>query len=117
VDAVQLPQASHARVDEAKVVRYLLSHAHPDGASKARFFEQFGFRAHAWPVLAAALKEQARQNPVTNVVATGHGTRYSVDGVLRTPDGRNPNIRTVWIVEPDMDGPRLITAYPLEKSR
>jgi hypothetical protein len=114
---VNLPRGNHARVDESKIVGYLLSHDHPDGAPKARFFEGFGFHASAWQVFASALRAHGQKNPVANVVETEYGRRYSVDGSIRTPDGRNPNIRTVWIVEPNMDGPRLITAYPLERTR
>jgi len=114
---VKLPRANQTRVDESKVVEYLLSRNHPDGGSKARFFERFGFRLSEWMVLAASLKEHGQINPVVNVVETGHGRRYSVDGPIRSPDGRDPAIRTVWIVEPGVDVPRLITAYPLEEPR
>ncbi len=93
---------------------YLLSSDHPDGGSKARFFERFGFRSSEWLVLAQALKEHGRVNAVSNVVETGYGRRYSVDGSLHSPDGRNPVIRTIWIVEQGLDEPRLITAFPLE---
>jgi len=102
------------RVDEAKVIDYLLSRDHPDGASKARFFEGFGFRLSKWAVLAEALKEHGRLNAVSKVVDTGYGRRYSVDGPIRSPDRRDPSIRTIWIVEPGLGSPRLITAYPLE---
>jgi hypothetical protein len=112
---MKLPRASKARVDESKVVGYLLSRVHPDGGSKARFFERFGFRSAEWMTLAEALKEHGQGNEVVNVVETGHGRRYSVDGSIRSPDRRNPAIRTVWIVEPGVDVPRLITAYPLEE--
>jgi hypothetical protein len=51
-------------------------------------------------------------SPVTAVVESPHGTRYTVAGPLRAPDGRMPMVRTVWIVEPGSP-PRLITAHPL----
>ena len=111
---MKLPKANQARVDESKVTDYLLSAGHPDGSSKARFFERFGFHSFEWTVLSAALVEHGQVNPVANVVETGYGRRYSVDGQIRSPDGRNPTIRTVWIIETGLDFPRLITAYPLE---
>jgi hypothetical protein len=46
-------------------------------------------------------------------IESRYGTRYSVDGWLKTPDGRNPNVRTVWILGKRAKFPRLITAYPL----
>jgi hypothetical protein len=107
-----LPDAERARVDRSKIVDYLLSLSHPDGSSKAAFFMRFGFRAEEWETLASALKEVGASNPVTARVESPQGTRYTVDGLLRTPDGRAPLVRTVWIVEPGSP-PRLITAHPL----
>lgn len=114
---MKLPNASQARVDESKVTDYLLSVSHPDGSAKARFFERFGFRASNCNEFILALLEHGRVNPVVNVVDNEFGKRYSVDGEIRSPDGRNPTIRTVWIVEAGQDIPRLITAYPLEEPK
>ena len=86
-----------------------------NGSSKARFFERFGFHTFEWMVFAVALVEHGQEYPVANVVETGYGRRYSVDGQIRSPDGRNPTIRTVWIIETGLEIPRLITAYPLEE--
>lgn len=99
------------RVDQSKIADYLLSHA--KGHGKAAFFLGFGFRPDAWDELAEALKKQARSNPVAAKIASAYGIRYSVDGVLQTPDGRSPRIRTVWILEPDTEELRLITAHPV----
>ena len=52
--------------------------------------------------------------PVGDTVDSAYGTRYAVDGPLETPDGRNPLVRTVWIVDKGSARPRLITAHPLE---
>jgi hypothetical protein len=41
-------------------------------------------------------------------------TNYTIEGVLETPDGRNPYVRTVWTVEIGSDAPRFVTAYPLQ---
>lgn len=110
---MMLPDGDRAQVDRAKIADYLLSLSHPDGRAKAIFFMRFGFTVEAWEVLADALRSVGASNPVTGIVASAHGTRYTVDGPLPAPDGRTPMIRTVWIAEPDMSGPRLITAYPL----
>lgn len=108
-----LPEVERAHVDRAKVVEYLLSRTHPDGRSKAEFFTHFGFKVEAWQVLADALKVVGISNPVAGVVQSLHGTRYTVDGPMQSPDGRTPRVRTIWIVEPGRPGPRLITAHPL----
>ena len=108
---MKLPRAARARVDGGKVVGYLLSPHHPDGRSKAAFFAAFGFSPVRWELLAAALRDQGAKGEVAAVATSEYGTRYSVDGVIETPDGRNPRVRTVRIIEGDGE-PRLITAHP-----
>jgi hypothetical protein len=110
---MKLPNADRARVDREKITEYLLCASHPDGASKARFFSSFGFDVEDWQTLAEALREHGRTHSVVRVVESTFGTRYAIDGVLETPDGRKPRLRTVWIVEEGSDAPRLITAHPV----
>jgi len=43
------------------------------------------------------------------------GTKYEIEGPLNCPDGRSPQVRTVWQVDTDELAPRLITAYPVFK--
>jgi hypothetical protein len=38
-----------------------------------------------------------------------------VDGVLPTPSGQTPTVRTIWIVDAGADTPRLVSAYPKEQ--
>jgi hypothetical protein len=109
---MQLPNADRAQVDRVKVTDYLLSATHPDGRGKAAFFEHFGFKGEDWEVLAAALREVGVSNPVSGLVKSQYGARYTVDGAMRTPSGSTPMVRTVWVVEPGRP-PRLVTAYPL----
>jgi hypothetical protein len=103
-----------ARVEEAKVCGYLLNSAHRFGASKARFFAEFGFTLDNWEVLAIALKAHGTENQVIGVTETGFGPRYEVDGPLAAPDGRQPWVRSVWQIDRGEILPRLITAYPTE---
>lgn len=111
---MKLPNAPQARVEREKITDYLLNPAHRYGASKARFFTSFGFRAEAWELLAAALREHGQQHEVRKVKETGFGPRYEVEREMAAPDGRRPCVRTVWQVDEGQIAPRLITAYPLE---
>jgi hypothetical protein len=110
---VKVPNLERARVDRGKVVNYLLSSKHPDGAHKAAYFGSYGFSPQRWHELAEALTEQARANPVCEMVESEYGTRYVVDGEADAPDGRRPYVRTVWIVEKGTEYPRLVTAHPV----
>lgn len=108
-----LPNVHCARVEESKVLEYLLNPAHPDGASKARFFLARGFAPNAWQTMRDAMIAQGRVNRVTKVTETRWGSRYQVDCHCPTPDGSNPCIRSVWEIGNDGPCPRLLTAYPL----
>ena len=112
--AMKLPNAHLAIVEIDKIVDYLLDPAHQYGASKARFFSEFGFEKKAWGRLAQALREHGQIHEVSRARETGFGPRYEIDGPLDVPDGRRPRICTVWQVDQDQLAPRLITAYPLE---
>jgi len=112
---MKMPNAELAVVEAEKITAYLLNAAHRYGECKARFFEEFGFRAGEWMMLAEALREHGRRNEVAREKETPFGPRYEVEGPLPAPDGRAPRIRTVWQVDEGEIAPRLITAYPLAK--
>lgn len=111
---MKLPDAEKLVVEREKIVEYLLNPAHRYGASKARFFTEFGFRVEEWERLAEALLEHGRTHEVARERKTGFGPRYEVEGELNTPSGRRPHIRTVWQMDEGAVASRLITAYPLE---
>lgn len=111
---MKLPEADKLVVEREKIVDYLLNPAHRYGASKARFFTEFGFRIEEWERLAEALREHGRTQEVALVRETGFGPRYAVEGELSTPGGRRPRVRTVWQWDKGAIAPRLISAYPLE---
>ncbi len=112
---LKLPNAHQARIERAKVINYLLSTSHPDGQSKAAFFSHFGFEAGQWQIFAVALRDHGANNEIADMTASDYGTRYSVAGIIETPDGRNPYVRTVWIMDKADNAPRLVTAYPLRR--
>jgi hypothetical protein len=106
-----LDRAAEAVVDEAKVRRYLLAADHPQNGGKAAYFAALGFSDDAWIGLQSALVRHSPENPVIQSIASVHGEKHVVHCTLRSPDGRNPCITTVWIVEGERP-PRLVTAYP-----
>jgi hypothetical protein len=111
---MKLPNADKLIVEREKILDYLLNPAHRHGASKARFFARFEFRAGKWEQLAQALRLHGRTHEVKRVRETGFGPRYEVEGKLKAPDGRSPGVRSVWQLDQGAVAPRLITAYPLE---
>ena len=110
---MNLPRADEAVVPRNKVENYLLHPRHTDGGGKAKFFLMFGFLREEWSVLADALRRHARENPVTESLTDPDGVTYLVEGLLETPSGRKPRLRSVWLIETGELAPRFITAYPL----
>ena len=112
---MRLPNAHQAVVAPEKITGYLLSDANEYSAAKADFFYRFGFRRYDWQILANALRQQGANNGVVRTVETAYGLHYIIDGIIETPDGRNPLVRTVWQIATGTDYPRLITARPLRR--
>ena len=108
-----LPGIERAVIPRRKVVDYLLSPTHPEGRGKAAFFRHFGFRPEAWDVLAGALRRHAAEHEVAREEPSPFGTRYVVEGIMETPSGRTPRVRSVWFIDEEDGVPRLVTAYPL----
>jgi len=86
----QLPGIANAILDDLKITHYLLSTAHPTGASKAKFFVSFGFSQENWAELKSALLKHPQNNPVTSQASSPFGQKFEVSCSLVAPDGRKP---------------------------
>ena len=106
-----LPQPNGLCVKQEKIVGYLLNPKHKDGSSKDRFFRLRGFKPEKWEKLAEALRCHGATQPVTAEEKTKHGRKFTVECQMKTPDGRNPCILSVWIKE-GTKPLRLVTAHP-----
>jgi len=109
---VDLPGASRAIVEPAKVKDYLLSTTHPIGRFKAPLFLRLGYTADSWEVLRSDLLELAQTHQAAPSQKSNYGAKYEVRATLKGPNGRSAKLVTVWIVRTDEDFPRLVTAYP-----
>lgn len=106
---IRLPGADAAFVDLRKIADYLLNPAHPQNGGKAGFFFRHGFVADS---LATSLADYPQRNPLAREQASLHGRKFVVHCTIASPDGRNPCITSIWIVDSGDDRPRLVTAYP-----
>ncbi|KQP61727.1 DUF6883 domain-containing protein [Methylobacterium sp. Leaf108] len=99
-------------MNPAKIVGYLLNLHHALGGPKARFFLAFGFSVSDPETLGRAILDHAVPDHFAGrVVGKAGDIRLVYAGPIRTPDGRNPRIRTVWLAEAHNTA-RFITAYP-----
>ncbi len=105
-----LPNADQAILDPQKVTHYLLDVGHIVGGPKARFLMRFGFTPQRPQVLIDALMAHGQTLEATPLPGTATGVKYVLIGPLSSPDGRNPKVRTVWIVRHGETVPRFVTA-------
>lgn len=112
-DDVKLPKSFS--MAGAKPSEYLLNLDHKDGGPKARFFMSFGFSPSDPRTLAFAILSHARPERFVRFGLTPLGdVKLIYEGPVETPDGRNPNIRTVWRVVSDDTG-EFVTAVPITR--
>jgi hypothetical protein len=114
VPSLQLPNKANAHIPRRKLVDYLLSETHAVGKSKAKYFRSLGFNETTVGELEQGLLEIAQTGQVKERVDSPHGTKYVIEGSLKTPRGTFAQVRTIWIVEFDDQAPRFVTAYPVE---
>ena len=72
---MNLPNKDHTVVEREKVRDYLLSPSHPSGKGKAEFFTAMGYQREGWQLLADALRQVARDRPVTKSMTSPHGQK------------------------------------------
>ncbi|MBI5214438.1 MAG: hypothetical protein HY960_01655 [Ignavibacteriae bacterium] len=108
-----LPNAENVVIAKKKITEYLLSDVHPIGRTKANYLKRFGFELQRWEILREALRKLVVEFEVSSVQSSPHGTRYVIDGNIQTPDGRNPLIRTIWVIDKEKINPHFVTAFPL----
>nr|WP_238246638.1 DUF6883 domain-containing protein [Methylobacterium iners] len=91
---------------------YLLNPNHQKNGGKAQFFLGFGWTAADPETFSIALLEHARPELLVNEAISPMGDlKLIFEGPVPAPDGRTPNVRSVWQVEGQVL--RFVTAVPL----
>jgi hypothetical protein len=109
-----IPNVTEATVAPEKVRDYLLNPEHPDGGSKAAWFQSLGYARDRWQELTSDLLALAATCEQFATVRTPFGVKYVVKGQIGRGAHRSASVLAVWIVEADRP-PRLVTAYPGEE--
>lgn len=94
---------------DPKVTDYLLKHP-----GNAQFFVGFGVTLAQWQVLRDALLRSVVTHEYAREIPLADGVKSVVEGALQSPDGRNPQMRSVWMIDGGRSAPRLISAYALD---
>ncbi|OFV97731.1 MAG: hypothetical protein A3H28_05540 [Acidobacteria bacterium RIFCSPLOWO2_02_FULL_61_28] len=109
---MRIPNADKAIIAPEKLRAYLLNPAHRRGSAKARVLADCGYRADAWHVLEADLREQHLTAQVAGIKENLYGRRFEIRAPLETPSGRRIVFQSIWQIDNGTDIPRLITMYP-----
>lgn len=104
-----VPYAAQAVIASPKITDYLLKNS-----GKAKFFLGFGFTVAQWQVLRDALLRHVATYECVKEIPLDDGVKHVVEGALQSPDGRNPQVRSVWMIDGGRRYPRLISAYALD---
>ena len=107
-----LPDWGSADVPETKLHLYLLSETHPTGKAKALLLANLGYDMNNVEQLQQDLLSIANSGNITGIVTSAYGTKYIIEGPLKSPSGNTLMMRTVWITEVGDLRPRFVTAYP-----
>jgi hypothetical protein len=100
------------RIEKRKITGYLLNENHPQGRSKALWFQSFGFSLNRWREFSDSIQTLLQKHKGKRICKSTFGHRVVVWGFLEIPRGQKVQVTTVWQVERGILAPRLITAYP-----
>jgi hypothetical protein len=109
---MKIPNNNLSFVADNKIRDYLLSDVHEIGKHKADFFKRFGFDLLDVETFKGSLIQHSIDRDIEKTNDSDFGIKYELKCEIKTPDGRNPCIVSVWIVENGQEIPKLVTAFP-----
>ena len=92
---MKLPNHKNASVSLSKISNYLISETHPVGKWKAKIFLSHGYTPTTIDALRDGLLSIAHEEEVKGIVNSKYGTKYIIDGNLKTPNGQELIVKTV----------------------
>ena len=102
-----------ALIDPQKLTSYALNPKSLKGADKAIMFEEYlGFTQQNYNLLLTQIQDKVMKSEAVLGVCDKYGQRYQVDILINGVEvGQQEVVRTGWIVKPNEDIGRLVTAY------
>jgi len=111
---MKLNELYKIEIQDTKITDYLLNPTHPDGFSKARYFNKIGYNTLNSNLFKKELIKIADIREITKIIETAFGIKYIVDGEILSAGNKIEKIRTVWFVENIEKTVKLVTAYALK---
>ena len=117
-EALKVGSLFEANVPPPKLTKYALNQNHPEGAGKAKFFNDvLAIGEGDWRYLMAQLREGIASAELTDISIKRwqdeYGVSFNAELAITGLNGRVANVFTNWIMEPDEE-PRLSTIRPTE---
>lgn len=107
----KLPNVEKAIVDLHKLENYCLDPQHTRGKHKAKVFKSvLGLTKREAVHLKDILLSEIKSNEAYEINSDIFGTRYYADFRI-VYKNKTAEIRSIWIVRPEENIPRLITCY------
>lgn len=110
---MKLPNCKSVIISKEKLTDYILSEIHPIGKFKANFFRKFGFDETNVNLFEKAIWKIAKSQQIIEILPSVFGTKYIIDGEIKTPSEKPIKVRTIWIIETNQIRPRFVTIYPV----
>lgn len=110
---MKLPNNEKVIVPKEKLKDYILSDTHLIGKFKAKYFNSMGFNEVNVDIFERSIRNIAKKQDITDMLETPYGTKYVIDGEIKSPSGKVSKVRTVWIIESGQKRPRFVTIYPV----
>jgi len=100
-------------IDPQKLTGYALNPKSLKGADKAFMFREYlGFTQQNYQLLLTQIRDKAMESEAKLGVCDEYGQRYQVDMLIDGVEFEQQEIvRTGWIVKPNEDIARFVTAY------
>jgi len=117
---VKLPNQKNASVSLSKISDYLISETHPVGKWKAKIFQSHGYTQKNIDSLRDGLLSIANEEEVNDIIICHRQKKdrsrpfcpNRPRSWVKTPSGKELNVKTIWIIDTGQEIPRFVTAYP-----
>ena len=101
-----------AIIDPRKLTDYALNPNHPVGGNKAKVFESaLGYNQSNASQLMKQIQKNLANTPTTLGKVDQYGQRYTVDMLIKGPNGKTATVRTGWIIKSDSNIPEMTTLF------
>lgn len=102
-----------AEIAREKITKYLLTKR--DESDKSLYLTTAGYTIDEYEQLVEDLRNQILLFDATLIELTEFGDKYEINGVLKSPSGKELSIKTIWMKEHATEKWKFITLFPVRR--